>query len=555
MRMKRFLPIICVLLAVTLVMTGFSVAQDPDPPYSLSPEVVDVYDKLQSSSDINQSLEFIESDHENTIADQIEITEIPAPPFMEEERAEYYAGRFKELGLEHVHIDEEGNAIGIRPGNGDGPKLVVSAHLDTVFPEGTDTTVTEKDGILYAPGIADDGRGLAALLSVIRALNEADIQTVGDIMFVGTVGEEGEGDLRGVKFLFEEHNDIDGFISVESGDPSNITYLATGSHRYNVTYEGPGGHSFGAFGTPSATHALGRAIANIADLETPDDPKTTFNVGTVSGGTSVNAIAAEASMKVDMRSNDEEELQKLEKAFLTIVEEAAVEENNRWGEEDAITVNAELIGDRPAGSQPSDGFNVQAAWASVEAIGLQPSLGGPSSTDSNWPISLGIPSLTLRGGGQSGGTHSLDEWFDPTDAYLGPQQVLLTSLGLVGVDGLTEPLLGRDGQSDPEKPVIENLQPTEDVTLDAGETVKIEFDSKTGLKATFAIRIPLTNTIASATELPMMETEEGHYVGYWTATSNIQVEGAEIEVKVSDDKGNETRKTAKGKLNINTNGK
>lgn len=449
MKIRRFPVIVSIMLVAALLLQGFSNQQENnDSEYVVSPEVEEAFDQITASSEVQQGLQFIESDHENTIADQIEITEIPAPPFKEEVRAEYYKGRFEELGLHDVHIDEEGNVIGTRPGNGNGPKLVVSAHLDTVFPEGTDTTVTEKDGILYAPGIADDGRGLAANLSVIRALNESQLETVGDIVFVGTVGEEGEGDLRGVKALFEENDDIDGFISVDGTDPGRITYLATGSHRYNIVYEGPGGHSFGAFGTPSPIHAMGRAIAEIGDLEPPADPKTTFTVGMVEGGTSVNSIAAEASMKLDMRSNDEEELLKLEEQVLEIVERAADKENERWGTEDDITVDPILIGDRPAGSQPEDAIHVQAAWASAEAIGVEPQLTGPSSTDSNLPISLGIPALTLGGGGISGGSHSPEEWFDPTDAYLGPQRIFMIALGLVGIDNLTEPLLESGDQEE-----------------------------------------------------------------------------------------------------------
>jgi tripeptide aminopeptidase len=339
-------------------------------------------------------------------------------------------------------MDKESNAFGYRPGTGRGPKLLVAAHLDTVFPEGTNTKVKEKDGKIYAPGIADDSRGLAALLSVVRAFNNTGIRTMGDIIFCGNVGEEGLGDLRGVKALFRDHKDkdIDGFISIDGEDANNITYLATGSHRYEITYRGPGGHSFSAFGRPSATHALGRAIAKIAELKTPKDPKTTFTVGVISGGTSVNSIAAEAQMQMDMRSNKEKELLELEAKFLEIVKAAAAEENGRWGS-DKITVDIKLVGDRPAGLQSKDTMIVQAAWASTVAVGLKPSLRDPSSTDSNLPISLGIPAVTLNGGGKSENNHSPSESFDPTNAYMGPQRIFLMILGLVGVEGVNEPLL------------------------------------------------------------------------------------------------------------------
>lgn len=420
-----------------------SKGENEDASYNLSPEVKKYYEQITANDQVKQGLDFIKADHEQTVSEQIDITEIPAPPFKEQLRAEDYKKRLEEVGLKDVQMDEEGNVFGIRQGTGDGPVLFVSAHLDTVFPEGTDTKVIEKDGILYAPGISDDGRGLAALLSIVRAFNESGIQTKGDIIFGGTVGEEGLGDLRGVKAFFKEHPEVDGYISLDGTSATGITYKATGSHRYKISYKGPGGHSFGAFGTPSAIHALGRAISDISNVKTVKNPKTTFTVGTVEGGTSVNAIAAEANMLVDMRSNDEKELIELENKILRIAKNAAKAENKRWkfNEEKGIKAEIELLGDRPAGTQPDDALNVQAAWASTQAINLSPALNEASSTDANLPISLGIPSLVLGGGGKSGLAHSPDEWFDPTDAYQGPQRAFLTMLGLVGVDGISEPLL------------------------------------------------------------------------------------------------------------------
>jgi acetylornithine deacetylase/succinyl-diaminopimelate desuccinylase-like protein len=408
--------------------------------YSLSAGVKETYNRISAGENVKRGLEFIKSDHAHTIAEQKQICEIPAPPFKEKARAEDYLKRLTALGLKDVRMDKEGNVFGIRPGTGKGPKLLVAAHLDTVFAEGTDVKVREKDGKLYAPGIADDSRGLAALLGLVRAFNASGIKTEGDIVFCGNVGEEGLGDLRGVKALFREHKDIDGFISIDGVESDGITYLATGSHRYEVIYRGPGGHSFSAFGLPSAIHALGRAIAKISDLEASKDPKTTFTVGVIKGGTSVNSIAAEATMLMDMRSDSTKELLALEAKFLEIVRKAAAEENARWGS-DQIRVEIKPVGDRPAGTQSKDAVIVQAAWASTEMTGQSPILKGASSTDSNLPISLGIPALTLGGGGKDFGNHSPNEWFDPTDAYLGPQRIFLTILGLVGVDGVTEPLL------------------------------------------------------------------------------------------------------------------
>lgn len=410
--------------------------------YELTPPVKEAYDRLASQSSVREGLDFIQGDHENTVAEQKQICMIPSPPFKEAVRASDYQKRLALLGLEQVQMDKEGNVYGLRPGIGGGPKLLVAAHLDTVFPAGTDVSVKEKDGKLYAPGIADDSRGLAALLGIIRAFNSTGIKTTGDIIFCGNVGEEGLGDLRGVKALFRDIRDIDGFISIDGTSAEKITYLATGSHRYEITYKGPGGHSFAAFGRPSAIHAMGRAIARIAELRPPKEPKTTFTVGVVSGGTSVNSIAAEAKMQVDMRSNTMKELLDIENQLLEIVKKAAEEETARWGG-DKITVEIKLVGDRPAGVQPSDSPIVQAAWASTQVIGRKPALDEPSSTDSNLPISLGIPAITIGGGGKDENNHSPGEWFDPTDAYLGPQRIFLTILGLVGMDSVSEPLLPR----------------------------------------------------------------------------------------------------------------
>jgi tripeptide aminopeptidase len=420
---------------------GFFVdnSQTKAAPYVFSDEVTQTYEALWASAKVQHALQFIQTDHPNTVDDQIRITEIPAPSFQEEARKAYYQTRLQELGLQAVITDSEGNVFGTRPGRGDGPRIFVSAHLDTVFPEGTNTTVKRHDGKLYAPGISDDGRGLTVVLAVIRALDEANIETHGDIIFGATVGEEGLGDLRGVKAFFRDQR-VDGFISIEPDSPARATYLATGSHRYRITYQGPGGHSFGAFGTPSAIHALGRAIAMISDITVPDSPKTTFTIGTVSGGTSVNTIAAAAEMMIDIRSNAEEELLKLEDEMMRSVQMAVDEENSRWNQT-AVTVKIELVGNRPAGTQPADAIIVQAAMASSQAIGFEPALDDPSSTDANVPIHLGIPAVTLGGGGGCGGMHTLEEFFDPTDAYLGVQNALLTVLGLVGVQGVAAPLL------------------------------------------------------------------------------------------------------------------
>ena len=415
--------------------------------FAVSPEVQKVMSLLVSSIKVKQALDFLENDHEKRIADQIEITEIPAPPFQEEVRATDYTRRLEELGLEDVRIDREGNTIGYLKGTKGTPKLVVSAHLDTVFPEGYDARVKIDDkGIIHAPGISDDSGGLAALLSLIRGLKATGLKTVGDILFVGTVGEEGIGDLRGVKYLFSSIKDIDGFISVDGDDVGKITYKGLGSKRFEFTFKGPGGHSFGAFGEiPNPIHAMGRAISKISDIQVPLDPKTTFAVSIVDGGTSVNSIPESVTMQTDTRSECPSELEKAVSEVVNCAKMGVIEENQRWkiawNSKDNISLDIKLIGDRPPGVSPPDSIHVQAAWAAGNAIGQEPGLKEAGSTDSNIAINLGVPAMSIGRGGKADKIHSLKEWFDPTDAYLCPQHVLLTTLALAGLDGETEPLL------------------------------------------------------------------------------------------------------------------
>jgi tripeptide aminopeptidase len=421
-------------LAATLLLVTPAFAQAPAMDASLQ--------ALLANPKVVKTLDDIKADDARALEEQKRITEIPAPPFKEKVRAEYYLKRMQELGFKDASIDAEGNVIALRKGTGGGrPKLVVSAHLDTVFPEEVDVTVKEKDGVINAPGIGDDSRGLAALLSLFKAMNENGISTVGDLLVVGTVGEEELGNLRGVKALFRDHKNIDGFISIDGLGISRVVNQSTGSHRYEMIFKSPGGHSFQEFGLPSAIHAMGRAIAKISELQTPSDPKTTFTVGTVSGGTSVNAIAAEARMAVDMRSNSTEELLKLEEKLLGLVKQAAVEENARWNT-DKMTVEIKLIGDRPAGIVEMDSSIVQATQRAVFAItrGKRATFGG-ASTDSNIAMSLGIPAVTIGGGGEGGNWHSRNEWYKPTDAWMGPQSALITVLMLSGLDGVSKPAL------------------------------------------------------------------------------------------------------------------
>ncbi|MGI8766236.1 MAG: M20/M25/M40 family metallo-hydrolase [Gemmatimonadaceae bacterium] len=385
---------------------------------------------------VRAALEWIHSDNAWTLDQQASICEIPAPPFKEKVRAAEYKRRLESLGLKNVRIDSVGNVIGERPGSGDDTTIVLAAHLDTVFPQGTDVTMKREGTTIHGPGSSDDCRGLAVVEAVVNALSNAHISTRHNILFVGTVGEEGPGDLRGVRHLFQKElaGKINYFISVD-GAGLDITSRAVGSHRYRVTFKGPGGHSYGAFGMPNPIHALGRAIAKIADLQVPSTPKTTFNVGVIHGGTSVNSISAEGVMDVDLRSESPDALNAVDAKLQAAVRDALTEENARWPKSKArLTVSIDTTGIRPAGAPQSDSAHiVRVALSSARALGF-PSSTNASSTDSNIAMSMSIPAITIDGGGRGHGAHSLGEWYDDTDrGYLGPQWALLIVTTLAGL--------------------------------------------------------------------------------------------------------------------------
>lgn len=395
-----------------------------------SQEGPDIGGRLMQEAAVRAAVQAAKEDEAQTIEDQVRLCEIPAPPFKETARGAAYAEAFRALGLKSVRVDQEGNVLGERPGLAARPHLVFSAHLDTVFPEGTNVTVTREGHFLRGPGISDDCRGLAVVLGVVRALNKANVQTPGTITFVGTVGEEGLGDLRGVKALF--HNtlagQVDRFVSVD-GTGLGLTHVGVGSLRYRVAFKGPGGHSYGAFGLANPIHALGRAIDKIGDFQVPRDPKTTFNVGRIGGGTSVNSIAFESWMEVDMRSADAASLKSVDASFHKAVDTALAEENERWNHKGRLTVDKQLVGDRPAGQTPAGAPIVEAAVSVTEALGL-PVAFDKGSTDSNIPMSLGIPAVTIDGGGRGTGAHALGESFDTTNSWQGTQRATLLAIAL-----------------------------------------------------------------------------------------------------------------------------
>lgn len=426
--LRRFL---CIALVPALALIGPAAAQN-----AADADVA----RVRSHPKFRQAMAALDADHDRLVREIITLTEIPAPPFAEDARGQAYLEMLRAHGLTDVERDAEGNVMGLRRGAGGGPLIAIAAHLDTVFPEGTDVTVRREGTRLSAPGIGDDTRSLAVLLAMIRAMDAAGIRTTADLLFIGDVGEEGLGDLRGMKHLFLKgpyKDRIDVFISMDgAGGGDDITHGGVGSKRYRVTFKGPGGHSYGAFGLVSPAFAMGLAMAKFSDVAVPAQPKTTFNVGVVGGGTSVNSIPFESWMEVDMRSESPAELAKLEETFQRLMREAAAEENRlRSTRQGEIVVDLKLVGDRPSGETPLDSRLVQVAAAAVRSAGMQPTF-GYGSTDSNIPISLGIAAITIDSGGRGGRAHALDEWIDveKTSSLRGIESALTLILTLAGID-------------------------------------------------------------------------------------------------------------------------
>lgn len=402
------------------------------------------------SASFKQAVAFIESDQQRFVRELITLTEIPAPPFKEAARAKAFMALLQQHGLSDVEMDGEGNVMGIRRGAPASPKptgegggartgglVVVSAHLDTVFPEGTDVKVKREGTKLMAPGVGDDTRGLALILAMIRAMDAGKLRTESDVLFVGNVGEEGEGDLRGIKFLLRKgkyKDRIKQMLVIDGNESNGITRGGVGSKRYRVTFKGPGGHSYSAFGLVNPAYAMAGAIARFSRIKVPVSPKTTYSIGVVRGGTSVNSIPFEVSMDVDMRSVSCAELKKADEAFLALVREAVAEENAaRSTKEGAIQAAPKIIGERPCGETALDAPIVQAAAAAIRAFGQTPAY-TVSSTDANIPMSLGIPAITIGRGGPGDRTHSLDEWTDvePRANSVNVQRVLALLLAVAG---------------------------------------------------------------------------------------------------------------------------
>lgn len=428
--MRKFL-----LLILALAVFNFSFSQ------SENLKVDDIYvkniKKIANNNKVKKAFKYILDVEEKTNTNLIELTEIEAPPFKEEKRAKEFSERLKLAGIEKVWIDSIGNVIGLLEGSIGNKNIAIDAHLDTVFPEGTDVQVRVKNDTLFAPGIGDDTRGLAMILTIAETIVKSEIKPVDNILFIGTVGEEGLGDLRGVRYLFKNNEPkIDSWIAIDGGSIGRVNNQALGSYRYEVIFDGPGGHSWGAFGLVNPHHALGAGIKNFvekADIYTDSGPKTSYNVGIISGGTSINSIPFKSSMQIDIRSIDPNRLNDMEEILYNSMNEALDEQNaiKRSGPDLKLTINK--IGNRPSGKVDESVPLIQKTIAATKYMGVEPRL-TIGSTDSNIPISLGLPAVTIGRGGEGGGAHSLDEWWLNKDGFRSIQLALLILLSESGIN-------------------------------------------------------------------------------------------------------------------------
>lgn len=436
---------LCAVVVAVAPATASPATQAPAPAVRTpAPEYVREVASLATRSEVFKAFRIAEELNEWARQVLVELTEIPAPPFMEDARGRRYAELLAQYGADSVWTDAEGNVIGLRRGRGgsaEGVRTVgFGGHLDTVFPEGTDVTVRQRGDTLFAPGVADDTRGLVVVLAVLRAMEEAGLETRDDVIFTGVVGEEGLGDLRGMKHLFREPASAPAvWIDIDGGGVTSLVTMGLGSVRYRVSFAGPGGHSWGAFGLANPAHALGRAISyfqDVADTLTRAGPRTSYNVGRLGGGTSVNAVPFEAWAEVDMRSVSPRSLERIEAAFLAAMDRALEEENALRRDGPPLSVEKAKIGDRPSGEGDPAAPLIQRALAATAFVGAQGVL-RRSSTNSNVPIALGMPAVTMGGGGEGYGAHSLDEYWIDRDSHLGVQRALLV---VTAEAGLAQPI-------------------------------------------------------------------------------------------------------------------
>lgn len=402
-----------------------------------------IIDQLKADVKIEKAMQILEETHEAIVDLQMQLCAIRSPSNMEENRAKHFYALMSQIGLDHVYMDEVNNVIGLWKGTGDGPTLVVAAHMDTVFgPEIDCTPVKKEDGFIWGPGICDDTRGMVEVYAIAKTMCETGIRAKGDILFVGNVGEESLGDLRGSKHLFANNPNIDVFMSIDGPQIESLVTNAIAGCKYRFTYTGRGGHALGAFGIPNVNNALGYAMAKIATLEVPKDPLSIFNIGVVQGGVSVNAIPAKSSMMIDLRSMSQTELDRMKAFVVSAAKEGLETELARWNHPtETLELQIEILSERPGGTQPIDAPVVQAALAAYEAYGIEPKLQKGASTDSNIPISRGIPAVTVSRGGIQIDGHTVNERFQPDHAYVGTQRDMILALLLAGYEHIAEPVI------------------------------------------------------------------------------------------------------------------
>lgn len=375
--------------------------------------------------------------HENELRKlQLEVARIPAPPFGESARANWLKNKFAAMGLDEIEIDEIGNVIGVLRGvDRELPASAISAHLDTVFPADTEIKIHEDRDRMHGPGISDNAAGLVAMLGVAMALRDAQIRCESDVVFIGNVGEEGEGDLRGMRHIFEKSgwgNRIDEIIVIDGSGIDSIIGQALGSRRFEVIVRGPGGHSWSDFGQPNPIVAISRIVSRFSQIPLPQSPKTTFNFGVISGGTSVNSIPEMAQVSIDLRSISGEELQRLEDELRGVIH-TEIPARTRDGAPAKLTFELKKIGDRPAGELPQDSHILEIFRAVDAHLGIQSQM-RRASTDANIPISLGREAVTVGAGGTGGGAHTAREWFDPAGRPLALKRILLALLAVAGIE-------------------------------------------------------------------------------------------------------------------------
>jgi acetylornithine deacetylase/succinyl-diaminopimelate desuccinylase-like protein len=423
--------------AVAVVLTlGWPVAASADESHDQA------VGQLAAIPEVERALNGIQALERNSLKPLIELTEIEAPPFDEAARGARFAGMLEDAGLERVEVDAVGNVLGHWPGSRGPETVAVVAHLDTVFPAGTDVRVRQGEGVdagkWFAPGIGDNARGLVLMLNLVRSMREAGIRTEQNILFVGSVGEEGIGDLRGVKHLFREDGPrIDELIAIDGSNDQRVLNQAIGSHRYRIVIRGPGGHSWGAFGLANPAHAMASAIHGFDEAArrfVASGPRTTYNIGLIGGGTSVNAVPFESWAEVDLRSESPSRLLAIDELMHESFAAAVADHNDARARGGALEVEYQSIGKRPSGVVDPQTPLIQRALAVARHFDLTPTLGS-GSTDANVAIASGIPATTISRGGASGGAHSLKEWWSPDNVEVGAQKALLLLLASAGVSG------------------------------------------------------------------------------------------------------------------------